>query len=65
MSYVLTGDDCLIKIGTKHAAFVRKPEEYLADVAEHREPSKEESIQAETFLVKVWASAKSSQRLAV
>ena len=58
-AYVLTGDDSLSKIGTKHAAFVTKPEEYLADFAERRELSKEESIQAETFLVKVWASAKS------
>ena len=56
---MLTGDNSLSKIGTKHAAFVTKPEEYLADFAEHRELSKKDSIQAKTFLVKVWASAKS------
>ena len=55
---VLTGDDYLSKIGTKHAAITSDPIKYLSCFAQSEEISDAEVWQAEEFLVKVWVSAR-------
>ena len=59
-AHVLNGDDCLSKIGTKHAALVCNPVMYLSGFAEADEVSCAEIWQAEEYLVKVWVGARST-----
>lgn len=56
---VLSGDDYLSKIGTKHAAIMSEPVKYLSGFADSEELSHAEAWLAEEFLVKVWAGARS------
>lgn len=58
--HVLTGDDSLSKIGTKHAAFTNNPERYLSSFGESKSIGSDDMAKAERFLVGVWASAKVS-----
>ena len=55
--HVLTGDDALSKIGTKHAAFACEPEKYLTYFAESHDFNDELAEKVEEYLVRVWASA--------
>ena len=52
--HVLTGDDALSKIGTKHAALTCEPEKYLNTFAESHDLSEESLKKAEEYLVRVW-----------
>ena len=61
-AHVLTGDDALSKIGTKHAAFSSSPELFLSDFAERKYLGEEESKKAETYLVKVFATARTTTK---
>ena len=53
-AYILTGNDCLSKIGTKHAAFYFNSGEYLTQYGEKTSTDQDISL-AETYLVRVWA----------
>ena len=58
-AHVLTGDDSLRKIGTKHASLSCEPQKFLADFAESNQLTEEVVQKAEEYLVHVWAGAKS------
>ncbi len=55
--HVLTGDDAVSKIGTKHAAIACEPEKYLEQFAESGELSDESSQKVEEYLVRVWTGS--------
>ena len=57
-AHILTEDDMLSKIGTKHAALVTDPVKYLSGFAEGEEICHAEMWLAEEYLVKVWAGAR-------
>ncbi len=58
-AHVLTGDDTLSKVGTKHAALSCEPEKFLTDFAESDQLTLEVVQKTEAYLVRVWAGAKS------
>ena len=58
-AHILTGDDALSKIGTKHASLSCDPHRYISDFAESHTLSEEVAQKAEEYLVCVWAGAKS------
>ena len=63
-AHVLTGNDALSKIGTKHAALTCEPEKYLVNFGEFLVLSEESFKMVEEYLVRVWTGAgrkKSSQ----
>lgn len=59
-AHILTGDDCMSKVGTKHAAMVCDPVQYLTNFGETVILSEQDAGQAEKYLVKVWAGARST-----
>ena len=58
-AHILTGDDAISKIGTKHASLSCDPHRYISDFAESHTLSEEVAQKAEEDLVCVWAGAKS------
>jgi hypothetical protein len=58
-AHILTGDDCMSKIGTKHAAIVSDPVQYLMNFGEENSLSDQDAALAEKYLVRVWAGARS------
>ena len=52
---MLTGDDCMSKVGTKHAAMASDPVQYLTNVGEVDTLSDQDTALAEKYLVRVWA----------
>ena len=54
---MLTGDDALSRIGTKHAAFTCEPQKCLRNFAESDELSDESMKIVEEYLVRVWIGA--------
>ncbi len=59
-AYILTGDDCLCKVGTNHAAVGWDPVQFLTNFGENVVPSKQDQSLAEKYLVHVWAGARST-----
>ena len=59
-SYILTGNDCLSKVGTKHAAMTCNPVQYLMNFGEEVVLSEQDIALAERFLVHVWAGVRSN-----
>ena len=59
-AHILTGEDCLSKIGTKHAAIHFSPEKYLINFGESSELSDGNFALAEEFLVKGCAGVRST-----
>ena len=57
-AHVLTGDDYMSRIGTKHAALASNPSQLLANFAETDVLSDEDLHMAERFLVRAWAGAR-------
>ena len=55
-AHVLTGDDALSKVGTKHATFVCHPTRFLSSFGDSPVLSEADLHQAEQYLVHVWAS---------
>jgi hypothetical protein len=51
-AYIATGNDALSKIGTKHAAIIAKPENFLIDFGESTILSEIDMINMEKYLVK-------------
>ena len=58
--HVLTGDDCMSKVGTKHAAMACDPVQYLTNFRETDTLLEQDAALAEKYLVRVWAGAKST-----
>ena len=58
-AHILTGNDTVSKIGTKHAALVSKPAKFLSSFGENRTLSEEDLQRAEEYLVHVWSGARS------
>ena len=61
-AHILTGNDSMSKIGTKHAAMVSDPVQFLESFGETEKLSEEDERRAEKYLVKVWAGARSTTR---
>ena len=58
-AHILTGEDCMSKVGTKHAAIHFKPEQYLINFGEEPELSPRDVALAEEYLVKTYSGVKS------
>ena len=58
-AHILTGEDIMSKVGTKHAAKIFDPARYLANFGETPNLSEEDIRLAEEYLVKVKAGVKS------
>ena len=59
-AYILTGDDCMRKVGTKHAAMTCYPVQYLTNFGETDTLSDQDVVLADMYLVRVWARARST-----
>jgi len=59
-AHILTGDDCMSKVGTKHAAVACNPVQYLTNFGETNTLSEQDEALAEKYLVRVWAGARST-----
>ena len=57
---LLTGDDCMTEMGTKHAAITCDPVQYLTNVGETHTLSEYDVAPAEKYFVRVWAVAGST-----
>ena len=58
--HILTGDDCMSKVGTKHAAMASDPVKYLTNFGEADSLTEQDAALTEKYLVHVWAGARSS-----
>ena len=54
-AHILTGEDVMSKIGTKHAAYLMDPLKYLQTFGENPRPSPAEIALVEEYLVRVYA----------
>lgn len=59
-AHILTGDDCMSKVGTKHAALTCDPVQYQTSFGEADILSDQDAALAENYLVRVWAGARST-----
>src|SRR6218665_54842 len=59
-AHILTGDDCMSKVGTKHAAMSCDPVQYLKMFWETDKLLEQDAELAEKYLVRVWAGARSN-----
>ena len=59
-AHILTGDDCMSKVGTKHAAMASDPVQYLTNFGEADTLSDQDTALAEKYLVHVWAGVRGS-----
>ncbi|KAL8619946.1 hypothetical protein ACOMHN_015228 [Nucella lapillus] len=58
-AHILTGDDCMSKVGTKYAAMTADPVQHLTNFGETDSLSEQDEALAEKYLVHVWAGVKS------
>ncbi|KAL8622995.1 hypothetical protein ACOMHN_027116 [Nucella lapillus] len=58
-AHILTGDDCMSKVGTKYAAMAADPVQHLTNFGETDSLSEQDEALAEKYLVHVWAGVKS------
>ncbi|KAH3722038.1 hypothetical protein DPMN_064987 [Dreissena polymorpha] len=59
-AHILTGDDCMSNVGTKHAAVTSEPVQFLINFGETYTLSALDEALAEKHLVRVWAGARST-----
>ena len=59
-THILTGNDCMSKVGMKHASLVSNPVQYLINFRETDILSDQDLELAGKYLVHVWAGVKSS-----
>jgi hypothetical protein len=59
-AHILTGDDCMSKVGSKHAAMACDPVQYLTNFGETDTLLDQDAAQAEKYLVRVWAEVRST-----
>ena len=60
-AHILTGDDCMGKVGTKHAAMTCDPVQYLTNFGETDTLSDQDVLLADMYLVRVRAAIASGQ----
>ena len=58
-AHILTGNGCLSKTGTKHAAIASDSVQYLSNFGETTTLTEQDKALAEEYLVKVWTGARS------
>lgn len=58
--YLLTRDDCMSKMGTKHVSMARDPVKYLNNFGETDTLLEQDTELAKKCLVRVWAGARST-----
>ena len=56
-AHILTGEDCMSKVGTKNAAMTCDPVQYLTNFGEADTLTEQDTALAEKYLVRVWAGA--------
>ena len=61
-AHILTGNDSISKIGTKHGAMVSDPVKCLERFGETEKLSEEDQALKEKYLVRVWVGARSTTR---
>lgn len=59
-AHILTGDDCMSKVGSKHAAISCDPVQYLTNFGETDMLLEQDAVLAEKYLVRVFAGARST-----
>ena len=59
-AHILTGNDCMSKVGTKYAAMASDPVQYLTNFGDADTFTEQDAALAEKYLVRVWAGARSS-----
>ena len=57
--HILTGNDCISKLGTKQATLQAKPVNFLSAYAEMSDISASALALAEEYLVHIWAGSRS------
>ena len=58
-AHILSGNDCLSKVGSKHAAIMLNPVQYLVNFADGILTDQDIAL-AERYLVRVWAGVRST-----
>lgn len=58
-AHILSGDDCMSKVGTKHAAVVSDPGRYLSCFGGDDIMSDEEQELVDIYLIQLWVGVKS------
>lgn len=58
--YLLTRDDCMSKMGTKHVSMARDPVKYLNNFGETDTLLEQDTELAKKCLVRIWAGARST-----
>ena len=58
--HILTGKDCMSKVGTKHAAMASEPVQYLTNFGELDTLPDQDTALAEKYLICVWAGVRSN-----
>ena len=61
-AHILTGDDSISKIGTKHASLLCDPQNLLVSFGESSEITEDEIEKAEKYLVDVWAGVRAKTK---
>ena len=59
-THILTGDDCMSKVGSKHAAMACDPVNYMTNFRETDKLLEQYSKLAYKYLIRVWAGARST-----
>ena len=59
-AHILTGDDYMSKVGTKHAAMASDPVQYSTNFGEVDTLSDQDTALAEKYLIRVWAGVRSN-----
>ncbi|KAH3719892.1 hypothetical protein DPMN_062776 [Dreissena polymorpha] len=59
-AHILTGDDCMSKVGTKNAAVTTDPIQFLMNFGETDTLSEEDETLAEKYQVRLWTGARST-----
>ncbi|KAH3892304.1 hypothetical protein DPMN_016419 [Dreissena polymorpha] len=59
-AHILTGDDCMSKVGTKHAAVTTDSVQFFMNFGETDTLSEQDETLAEKYLVRLWTGARST-----
>ena len=62
-THILTGDDCMSKLGTEHAVMATDPVHYLVNFDKADTLTEKDAVLAEKNMVRVLARARSTQQL--
>src|SRR6218665_49734 len=59
-AHILTGDDCMSKVGSKHAALACDPVHYMTNIGETDTLLEQDTELSEKYLIRVWPGARST-----